>query len=76
MFKDMTDRIAHDYHLFKQDHLKLWVNVSTFFTHPSIKGKTSELNEVLVEEYNKTLEEYKEISGNELEQKTLKPSSE
>jgi hypothetical protein len=70
MFKDMTKKIEQDYYLFKQDFLKQWINVSIAFTHPSAIGKVPQLNKLLVEEYNKTIQEYEKISGNKLESRT------
>lgn len=69
MFKEMTKRIEQDYPLFKQDFLKLWVNVSTLFTHHSIEGKVPELNTMLLEQYNNAIEEYKKLTGIELDRK-------
>lgn len=70
MFRDMTKRIEQDYHLFRQDLMRLWINISELFTNPSIEGKVPELNRLLVEEHNKIIKEYKKVSGNKLEPRT------
>jgi hypothetical protein len=70
MFKVMTKRIEEEYRLFNQDFLKLWVKVSTLFTHPSIEGEVPKLNDMLLKEYNKTVEEYRNLTGVTLDKKS------
>lgn len=71
MFKDMTNRMEQDYHLFRQDLMRLWVNIEKLFANPAVEDKVPEFHELLVEEYNLTVLEYKKISGIELEPRKL-----
>ena len=71
MFKDMTNRMEQEYHLFRQDSMRLWVNIEKLFTNPSIEDKVNEFHKLLVEEYNLTIAQYKKMSGIDLEPRKI-----
>lgn len=64
----INDKIEEKYYLFRQDILKEWVYVSTFFAHASIKDRLPRLRKMIISEYNNNIiPEYQSLTGKKID---------
>lgn len=51
-------------YLFRQDILKEWISITTFYSDTSVIDRMPKLRRMIIEEYNDTIRpEYKELTG-------------
>jgi hypothetical protein len=68
VISSITDKIKDRYYLFKQDILKEWVYVNTFFAHPTTKDRLPKLRQMIITEYNgHIIPEYQKLTGRKID---------